>query len=64
MFGLFTSKITAGDVGRAVTFADTFVVRHSTMIPVYVLDAWGALRAALLRWKADLTALETRHNAR
>ena len=60
MFGFFTTKITAGDIGRAVTFADSFVARHSSMIPVPVLTAWATLRAALLDWKNDLTAQENR----
>jgi hypothetical protein len=60
MFGLFTTKITAGDVARAVVFADSFVTRHSTMIPVPVLESWGALRAALLTWKDELTRMESR----
>jgi hypothetical protein len=58
MFGFRVSKITAADVGRALTFADTFFQGHASLIPVHVQTAWADFRGVLLKWKTDLAAQE------
>jgi hypothetical protein len=60
MFGLFTTRITSRDVARAITFADSFAVQQGNAIPSDVLEAWRALRGALLAWKDRLAAQEDR----